>query len=124
MGHWLRWFNTAAAAELRDDLSGASALTFLSPALFAEDAAHGADSSFVARGPPPAWLLSRLEGLPDVMERLEAEIAKLETLLSDPDLYRAAPVKFQKATEALTARQIALAAAEEDWINLEEKLAT
>jgi|TARA_B100000497_G_scaffold7434_1_gene7438 ATP-binding cassette subfamily F protein uup len=66
----------------------------------------------------------RLEGLPDVMERLEAEIAKLETLLSDPDLYRAAPVKFQKATEALTARQTALAAAEEDWINLEEKLAT
>jgi ATP-binding cassette subfamily F protein uup len=66
----------------------------------------------------------RLEGLPDVMERLEAEIAKLETLLSDPDLYRAAPVKFQKATEALSARKTALAAAEEDWINLEEKLAT
>ena len=64
----------------------------------------------------------RLEGLPDVMERLEAEIAKLETLLSDPNLYRAAPVKFQKATEALTARQTALAAAEQDWINLEEKL--
>ena len=56
------------------------------------------------------------------MERLEAEIAKLETLLSDPNLYRAAPVKFQKATEALTARQTALAAAEQDWINLEEKL--
>ena len=58
--HWLRWFNTAAAAELRDDLPGAPDPTFLSPALFAEDAAHGADSSFVARGPPPAWLLRLL----------------------------------------------------------------
>ena len=58
--HWLRWFNTAAAAELRDDLSGAPASTSLSPALFAEDAAHGADNSFVARGPPPAWLLRLL----------------------------------------------------------------
>ena len=65
----------------------------------------------------------RLEGLPDVMARLEAEIAKLETLLADPGLYRAAPVKFQKATEALTARQIALADAEQDWITLEEKSA-
>ena len=65
----------------------------------------------------------RLDGLPDAMTRLEVEIAKLEKLLADPNLYGAAPVKFQKATEALVTRQFALAAAEQDWLDLEEKLA-
>ncbi|MGG7567939.1 ABC-F family ATP-binding cassette domain-containing protein [Rhodovulum sp. DZ06] len=61
----------------------------------------------------------RLEELPAVMERLEAEIAKLEEFLSQPDLYDTAPVKFAKATEGLTERQAALAAAEEEWLELE-----
>ena len=32
--------------------------------------------------------------------RLESEIAKLHTLLADPDLFAREPVKFRKATEA------------------------
>jgi ATP-binding cassette subfamily F protein uup len=63
----------------------------------------------------------RLEELPKVMERLEAEIAKLEGYLAAPDLFTAEPVKFKKATEALTERQQALAAAEEEWLALAEK---
>ncbi|MEM6634805.1 MAG: ABC-F family ATP-binding cassette domain-containing protein [Pseudomonadota bacterium] len=63
----------------------------------------------------------RLEKLPAEIERLEAEIAKLSELLSDPDLYATAPVKFAKASEALTERQKLLAAAEEEWLLLEEK---
>ena len=63
----------------------------------------------------------RLEELPGVIERLEAEIAKLEEFLSAPDLFTREPVKFQKATEALVERQQALAAAEEEWLTLEEK---
>ena len=63
----------------------------------------------------------RLDDLPGVMERLEAEIAKLTEFLSDPDLFRKEPVKFQKATEALTERQAALAQAEEDWLDLAER---
>ncbi len=64
----------------------------------------------------------RLEKLPTIIERLEAEIAKLEEFMSDPDLYTREPLKFQKATDALVERQNALAAAEEEWLMLEEKV--
>ena len=63
----------------------------------------------------------RLEELPDVIARLEAEIGKLEQLLADPELFTREPVKFRKATEALTERQDKLSAAEEEWLTLEEK---
>ena len=63
----------------------------------------------------------RLEKLPTIIERLEAEIAKLEEFMSDPDLYTREPLKFQKATDALVERQNALAAAEEEWLMLEDK---
>ncbi|WP_420567371.1 ABC-F family ATP-binding cassette domain-containing protein [Thalassovita sp.] len=63
----------------------------------------------------------RLEALPGIIERLEAEIAKLEEFLMDPELFSKEPVKFKKASEALAERQLALAAAEEEWLELEEK---
>nr|WP_282151581.1 ATP-binding cassette domain-containing protein [Ruegeria atlantica] len=63
----------------------------------------------------------RLEKLPAEIARLEAEIGKLEELMSDPELFTREPVKFQKATEALVERQEKLAAAEEEWLVLEEK---
>jgi ABC transport system ATP-binding/permease protein len=63
----------------------------------------------------------RLEALPDEMKRIEAEIGKLETLMADPELFTREPVKFRKATEALVQRQQKLAAAEEEWLTLEEK---
>ncbi len=65
----------------------------------------------------------RLEELPAVMERLSAEIAKLEGLMADPDLFTQQPAKFKKATSALVERQAALAAAEDEWLMLEEKAA-
>ena len=63
----------------------------------------------------------RLEALPEEIARIEAEIARLGDLLSDPDLFTRAPEKFRKATEALAARQAALAAAEEEWLALAER---
>ncbi len=63
----------------------------------------------------------RLKELPGVIERLEAEIAKLEQFLMDPELFSREPVKFKKATEGLVERQGKLAAAEEEWLELEEK---
>ncbi|KPP87316.1 MAG: REG subfamily DNA binding protein Uup [Rhodobacteraceae bacterium HLUCCA08] len=63
----------------------------------------------------------RLEELPAIIDRLAAEIGKLETLLADPDLFSREPVKFRKATEALADRQHRLSAAEEEWLTLAEK---
>ena len=65
----------------------------------------------------------RLETIPAEMERLEAEIGKLQELMSDPALFTENPVKFQKATDALIERQSKLDAVEEEWMLLEEKAA-
>ncbi|UWS01949.1 ATP-binding cassette domain-containing protein [Phaeobacter inhibens] len=65
----------------------------------------------------------RLEALPGEIDRLEAEIAKLQQLMADPELFTREPVKFQKATDALVERQEKLSAAEEEWLELEEKSA-
>jgi ATP-binding cassette subfamily F protein uup len=66
----------------------------------------------------------RLEELPGVLDRLAAEIAKLEEFLADPELFSKEPLKFQKATDALVERQEALANAEEEWLELAEKAET
>lgn len=63
----------------------------------------------------------RLEALPAEIARLEAEIAKLEELMSEPTLYSDNPVKFQKATDALVERNEKLQDAEAEWLMLEEK---
>ena len=61
----------------------------------------------------------RLEALPAEIDRLAAEIGRLEALLADPELFARDPAQFARATEALVARQAALAAAEEEWLTLE-----
>ncbi len=63
----------------------------------------------------------RLDTLPAEIERLSAEIAKLEDLMSDPELFTREPVKFQKATDALVERHTKLSEAEEEWMMLEER---
>ena len=63
----------------------------------------------------------RLEQLPDEIEKLGAEIGKLEEYLSNPALFSEEPLKFKKASEALAERQTALSAAEEEWLILAEK---
>lgn len=87
--------------------------------------AHPTSGAKPAASPAAAGLSftekHRLEALPAVIDRLGAEIAKLEAFLAQPDLYSKEPLKFKKGTEALVERQQALADAEEEWLTLMEK---
>jgi ATP-binding cassette subfamily F protein uup len=60
-----------------------------------------------------------LETLPGRMAEFEKEMARLNRVLSDPELYRRQPAKFAEATKALDAAQAAMAKAEEQWLALE-----
>ena len=60
-----------------------------------------------------------LETLPGRIAGLQAEITRLNALLSDADLYARQPARFADTTRALDAAQAALAAAEEQWLALE-----
>ncbi|MEE8454729.1 MAG: ABC transporter ATP-binding protein, partial [Limibaculum sp.] len=61
----------------------------------------------------------RLDNLPAEIDRLGAEIARLEAFLAGPELFTREPAKFRKASEGLAERQRRLAAAEEEWLELE-----
>jgi ATP-binding cassette subfamily F protein uup len=60
-----------------------------------------------------------LETLPARMEKLEAEIAKLEDKLAKPGLFNDDPDAFNKTATALEKAKASLAAAEEEWLELE-----
>ena len=65
----------------------------------------------------------RLEDLERLMPEWEAEIAKLEDILSDPNLYTKAPKAFEQTTRQLTATRASLENGEMEWLELEEKRA-
>ena len=61
---------------------------------------------------------NRLDELPGLIDRLEAEIGKLAEYLETPDLFTGQPAKFRKASEGMADRQAQLNAAEADWLDL------
>ena len=60
-----------------------------------------------------------LETLPTRIEALQTEIAGLNAVLADPDLYARDAARFGATTRALAAARDALLAAEEKWLTLE-----
>jgi ABC transport system ATP-binding/permease protein len=60
-----------------------------------------------------------LETLPNRMAALEAEITRFTAVLADADLYVRNPKRFANATATLDKAQADLAAAEEQWLELE-----
>jgi ABC transport system ATP-binding/permease protein len=58
--------------------------------------------------------------LPQRIEALEAEIARDEALLADPDLYVSDPRRFAALTQAIEVARAAKDAAEERWLTLAE----
>jgi ABC transport system ATP-binding/permease protein len=60
-----------------------------------------------------------LETLPKAIAGLEAEIARQQHILDDPDLYHKDRAKFDQVSEALTKAQTELREAEDKWLELE-----
>jgi ATP-binding cassette subfamily F protein uup len=60
-----------------------------------------------------------LETLPKKMEKLHADIAKLQRVLDDPNLYAKDRKKFDDASAAIAKAHDELSAAEERWLELE-----
>ena len=60
-----------------------------------------------------------LETLPKTMAKLQAEIAKQQKLLDDPELYAKDRKAFDAASSAIAKAQADLDAAEEKWLELE-----
>ena len=66
----------------------------------------------------------RLEELDRLIASLPAEIDRLEAIVADPGLYRSDPGAFNAAMMAMDVARTDLAAAESDWLALEEKRET
>jgi len=62
-----------------------------------------------------------LDDLPGRIAKLNAQLETLETTIADPALYSKNPAKFAKTTEELETTRLALAEAEERWLELEMK---
>ncbi len=107
------WSDYAAQRPEPVETAARPALKAAGAAARAGSAAKPAGLSFTER--------NRLAELPDLIARLEAEIGKLHGLLDDPGLFTREPVKFRKATEALSERQRALDAAESEWLELADR---
>src|SRR5690606_11946736 len=63
----------------------------------------------------------RLEELEGLLARLPDEIARHDAALSDPDLYSRDPAAFDRSMRAAEKARTDLAAAEEEWLELEAK---
>src|SRR5258708_21268265 len=60
-----------------------------------------------------------LETLPKTIAKLQAEIAKQQRHLDDPNLFQKDRKKFDSASDALTKAQKQLQQAEDKWLELE-----
>jgi ATP-binding cassette subfamily F protein uup len=60
-----------------------------------------------------------LETLPKTMAKLQAEIARQQKLLDDPELYAKDRKRFDAASAAIAKAQAELDDAEEKWLQLE-----
>lgn len=63
----------------------------------------------------------RLEELEALIAAMPAKMATVEAALADPGLYARDPAGFERFTRALDAARAQLAAAEEEWLTLEER---
>ena len=92
----------------------------------AKTAKPAAEKRSAGTAPPQRQRLSFKDGhalktLPGRMNKLQAEIARVQGILADADLYTRDRKAFETATARLTAAQGELAQLEEEWLTLELK---
>jgi ATP-binding cassette subfamily F protein uup len=107
----------------RGGTAGAGAVAKAAPGKAAGAGPKPASKSGPKPAAPPRLTLGqqkRLEALPAEIARLGAEIARLEQFLAHPELFAREPAKFRKASAGLAERRDRLAAAEGEWLALEE----
>jgi len=84
---------------------------------------RAATGSVVSVGAPPRRMnfndQRALELLPARIAALETQVAELTTILADPDLYARDRARFDATAEALAVARDGLAAAEDQWLQLE-----
>ncbi len=90
-----------------------------------EDKSAGSSAAAPRRQRPQTKLgykdQRELDDLPARIAELESRIGRLRHVLSDPDLYQRDRVAFDDATRQLSEIEAALAAAEERWLELEDR---
>ncbi len=96
----------------------------LSPLAKAKPAEKKQDKPEAAPKPEPKRRLSfkekhALAALPEKIEKLRATAAKLHVILDDHELYARDPKRFHEATALLAKTEAELAAAEDQWLELE-----
>src|SRR5205823_11816714 len=96
------------------------------PALAAEDPSR--EGKKETKAPAPSAAPKRrlnfnekhaLETLPKTIAKLQADIARQQRILDDPDLYQKDRGKFDEASAAIAKAQTELAVAEDRWLELE-----
>lgn len=85
----------------------------------AEKSARSSDGSGAGRRKMTFKDQHALKVLPATMDKLQAEIARLQQELAEPDFYNRDPAAFSATADALSAAQRAFAKAEDDWLRLE-----
>jgi ATP-binding cassette subfamily F protein uup len=60
-----------------------------------------------------------LQTLPALIDKLNADLAKLNAVIAEDGLFQSNPARFNKAMEALALTQAKLAESEEEWLRLE-----
>ena len=92
----------------------------------AKPAAKKAEAARETAPMPPRFSMKEQRELAEVaarLDRLHGEIATIEAALSDPDLYQRDPAKAAQAGALLARKRDELHAAEERWLELEERRA-
>lgn len=108
----------AAASDMTADAATARPKT-AKPDAGKEKASSGKPGQSGARKKLSFNQQHALKTLPDRIAKTEAEVARLQSVLADPELYTKDPKRYEASAKALSEQQASLESLEEEWLELE-----